>query len=307
MDIFFTLLGNLIPLYFLIGLGFIAARFFEVERNTLANLAVFIFLPIVVFGFVLNLEFQTSFIALPIIVWCVQTIIGLTFLKIAQKIYDGAEANILAMSCSMGNAGYFGLPLALLLFTPEQVGIYIFAMIGGSVYEATVGYYIAARGRFDAKTSLKKLLKFPTLYAMGLAFFVRWLGVEPSAQFDLYWGYFKGAYIVIGMMIVGAALARVTSFVIGPRFLALTILGKFITYPALVFGFTLVDRHLLGWFEPGIYSILMVLSIVPTAANVAAFASQLDLVPEKAATTVLIGTVIALFYIPAMLILMGMH
>jgi predicted permease len=49
------------------------------------------------------------------------------------------------------------------------------------------------------------------------------------------------------------------------------------------------------------------LSIVPTAANVAAFASQLDLVPEKAATTVLIGTVIALFYIPAMLILMGMH
>jgi predicted permease len=307
MDIFFTLLGNLVPLYILIGIGFLAGRFFEVDRNTLANLAVFIFLPIVVFGFVLNLDFQASYIALPIIVWSVQTIIGLGFLWIGRKIYDGAEANILAMSCSMGNTGYFGLPLALLLFTPEQIAIYIFAMIGGAVYEATVGYYIAARGRFDTKTSLMKLLKFPTLYAMALAFIVRALEIEPSAQFDLYWGYFKGAYIVIGMMIVGAALARVDRLVIGPRFLALTVLGKFVTFPVLIYGFTLWDQHVLGLFDPEIYKIMMVMAIVPTAANVAAFASQLDLVPEKAATTVLIGTVMALFYIPAVLILMGMH
>ncbi len=303
MDIFFTLLTNLIPLYVLIGLGWFAGRFFEVDRNTLANLAIFIMLPIVVFGFVLKLDFEPSYFLLPIVIYAVQASIGLFFLWLARKIYDGAEANILAMAASMGNTGYFGLPLALLLFTPEQIAIYIFAMMGGSVYEATIGYYIAARGRFDVRTSLIKLAKFPTLYAIALAFVIRGLGIEMPVQFDLYWGYFKGAYVLIGMMIIGAALAKVSKLEIGPRFLSLTFLGKFIIWPGLVFGWVMLDKAFLHMFNQDIYNLMLVMAIVPPAANIAAFASQLNLIPEKAATTIMLSTLFALFYIPFVLML----
>ncbi len=307
MEIFFTLLVNLVPLYVLIGLGFVAGRFFEVDRNTLANLAIFIFLPIVVFGFVSTLDFRAEYIVLPLVLYAVQAIIGLTMLKIGRRIYHGPEANILAMAASMGNTGYFGLPLVLLLFPPEAAGIYIFAMLGGSVYEATIGYYIAARGRFDVRASLLKLAKFPTLYAMALAFVFRGAGVDLPDQFFTYWEYFKGAYVVIGMMIIGAALSNVRRLVVGPRFLSLALFGKFVCWPGLVCGFILLDKLAFHMFEPQIYSIMLVMSIVPPAANVAAFASQLNLVPEKAATTILIGTVIALFYIPAVLMAAGVQ
>lgn len=305
MDIFFTLLTNLIPLYVLIGIGWLAGRFFEVDRNTLANLAIFIMLPIVVFGFVLKLDFQASYFLLPIVIYAVQASIGLAFLWLGRKIYDGAEANILAMAASMGNTGYFGLPLVLLIFPPEQVAIYIFAMMGGSVYEATIGYYIAARGRFDVRTSLIKLAKFPTLYAIVLAFIVRSLEINMPVQFDLYWGYFKGAYVLIGMMIIGAALAKVKNLVVGPRFLSLAFAGKFVAWPALVLLFTALDQSVFGLFEPEIHKLLLIMALVPTAANVAAFASQLDLVPEKAATTILFSTIFALFYIPFILMISG--
>ena len=52
-------------------------------------------------------------------------------------------------------------------------------------------------------------------------------------------------------------------------------------------------------------NIVILITIVPPAANSVAFAAQLNIRPEKAATTVLLGTVLALFYIPAVIWLVG--
>ncbi len=305
MDVFFTLLMNLVPLYVLIGLGFVAGKFFQVDRDTLANLAIFIFLPIIVFGFIVDLKFQLNFVILPVVLYFVQAIIGLGFLALGRKIYHGPEANILAMAASMGNTGYFGLPLALLVLTPEQVAIYIFAMIGGTAYEATIGYYIAVRGRYNVRDSLIKLLKFPSLYAIAIALLVNVSNVELPEMFYTYWTYFKGAYVVIGMMIIGAALAKITKFEFGPRFLSLVFIGKFVGWPGLVFLWVLADRHFFHMFDQSIYNLMLVMSVVPPAANIVSFAAQLDLVPEKAATTILLSTVFALFYIPCILLFLG--
>ena len=73
MDVFFSLLTNLLPLYILIGMGFVAARYLKVDRQSLASLAIFMFMPIVVFGFVVNLEFQPSYILLPIVIFVIKT------------------------------------------------------------------------------------------------------------------------------------------------------------------------------------------------------------------------------------------
>ena len=51
-------------------------------------------------------------------------------------------------------------------------------------------------------------------------------------------------------------------------------------------------------FEPEVHRLLYLLACVPFAANIAAYSAQMDLKPEKAATTILLGTIFALFYIP---------
>lgn len=307
MDIFLTLFSNLLPLYGLIGLGFIGAKYCGVERDTLANLAIFICVPVVVFGFILDLDFQWRYLLLPIILYLIYTIIGLGFLAFGKRIYDGPQANILAMLTSMGNTGYFGLPLVLLLFPPKFVAIYVFMMVSGVLYEATIGYYIAARGRFNTRDSLIKLLKFPMLYAIVAAFIAKGLGMEMSGNFETYWTYFKGSYVIVGMMIIGAAMAGLKHLKISPRFLCLSFFGRFVVWPALAFMFVSLDRHVTGLFSEDIYKLIMIVAIVPPAANVAAYAAQLGFEVEKAATTILLGTIFALFYIPVMLIVLGIH
>lgn len=307
MDVFFSLLTNLLPLYILIGMGFVAARYLKVERQSLASLAIFMFMPVVVFGFVARLEFEPSFILLPLVIFAVSVITGVGFLWIGRKIYGDNTANLMAMCCSMGNTGYFGLPLVFLFFNEQQTAIYIFMMLGGSVYEATFGYYLAARGAFDVKTSLKKLVRFPALYAIAAGFLVNRLGLEPPELFWTYWAYFKGAYVCLGMMIVGAALANVQKLVFGPRFMTMVFLGKFVAWPVLIYAFVAFDRAILQWYTPDIHNLMLIMSLVPPAANIAAFAAQMNMKPEKAATTILAGTVFALVYIPAMIWLFGIH
>ena len=307
MSVFFSLLVNLLPLYILIGMGFIAARSLKVDRQSLASLAIFMFMPIVVFGFVVKLEFQASYIMLPLIIFLVSIITGLVFLAVGKKVYGDNTANLMAMCCSMGNTGYFGLPLVFLFFDEQQTAVYIFMMLGGSVYEATFGYYLAARGAFDVKTSLKKLAKFPALYAITAGFIANGLGYKPPELFETYWAYFKGAYVVLGMMIVGAALANINKLVFGPRFMALVFLGKFVAWPALIYAFIAFDNAVLGWYPQDIHNLILIMSLVPPAANIAAFAAQMNLKPEKAATTILVSTVFALVYIPAMIWLLNIQ
>ena len=305
MSAFLALFLNLLPLYALIGAGYFASRVLKVDRQSLGTLAMYLFMPVVVFGFVVDLDFQREYILLPFLLYTISAIVALSFLALGNKIYGDSQANLMAMCASMGNTGYFGLPLVFLFFSKELVAIYVFMNLGALIFEATIGYYIAARGNFDVRTSLRKIVRFPSVYAIALGIGVNLSGAELPDIFWTYWTHFKGAYVVVGMMIIGAALANLDKLVFGPRFLALVFAGKFIAWPVLAYGFTVLDLHVLQWFRSDIHQLIIMVSIVPSGANIAAFATQMNLEPEKAATTILVGTVFALVYIPAVLWLLG--
>jgi hypothetical protein len=183
----------------------------------------------------------------------------------------------------------------------------MFMLLGGTTYEGSFGYYIAARGKFTVAESIRKVLTFPSIYAIAAGLLVNVSGAHMPEIFFTYWTYFKGAYVILGMMIIGAALSTIDRPVVSARFISLTMLGKFVLWPSLAYGFIMLDKTFLHIFEPEVLRLILVFSLVPTAANVAAFAAQFDMRPEKAATTILIVTLFALAYIPAVLILTGMH
>ena len=138
MNIFLTLFTNLIPLYILIGLGFIAGRYLNVDRHSIANVLIYTVLPVVVFGFVANLELKPAYALLPVITYVVAATLGLSMLALGKRIYGDNRANLLGICCSIPNTGYFGLPVIMLLFEPQWVGVYMFMMLGTVMYEATI-------------------------------------------------------------------------------------------------------------------------------------------------------------------------
>lgn len=307
MDVFLSLFTNIFPLYILIAAGWVAGRFGGVEQLSLANFSIYTIMPVVAFYFVATVEFKPTYIALPFVLFALLSSMTLLHFQFAKRLYPDKRANILTMCSVAVNTGYYGVPLIILLLDPKWLGVYIFAMTGTTVYEATVMYYIANRGQFDVSKSFGRVLKFPLLYATALGLLVNISGLSLPEALDPYWQYFKGCYVVVGMMIIGIALSKSKKLVIAPKFLSLTFFSQFVVWPIIMLSLITLDKQVLQLFEPEVHLMLFVMSIVPPAANITAFATQLDLNPEKAATTVLLATTFALFYIPAVLILSGFY
>lgn len=307
MASFISLFINLLPLYALIAAGYFAGRAFKVDSRTMASLSIYFFLPVVIFGFVSNMAFKPSYIMLPAFLYVANTITALSFYALGKRIYKkDSRANLMALCSAMGNAGYFGLPLVLLFFDADKVAIYVFMLLGLSVFEATIGYYIAARGNFSVRDSLIKLLKFPSIYAIAIALIVNAMDMELPEMFWTYWTHVKGCYVITGMMIIGVVLGSMKTLVFDLKLTVLVFIGKFLAIPLLGGLFIWFDSAVLHMFTTDIYHLIVLITIVPSAANVVAFSAQLNVQPEKAATTVLLGTIFALFYIPVVVWLIGM-
>ena len=208
MDIFLLLLQKLMPLYVIISIGWVAGKIENVDIKSLAFLSIYVLAPITVIGYIMQMEFKPIYIGLPVLVYGACCLITFSILRFAKAVYPDNRSVLLTMCASRNNAGYFGLPLVIALFPPDLIGVYMFMLMGNIIFGNTVGYYIWMRGNMSGRESMMKVLKFPGLYAFIIGIVLNIRGVSLNNDTLTYWAYFKGAYIVIGMLIIGTALSR---------------------------------------------------------------------------------------------------
>lgn len=106
------LLSHLVPLLLLIGLGYVAGRWLEVESRSLAMVAIYFLSPLVNFGGVAQLNFQSAYLLLPPVLFTIAAGMALLTYRFARHVYTDNTRNLVAMAASTGNTGYFGTPLA---------------------------------------------------------------------------------------------------------------------------------------------------------------------------------------------------
>lgn len=298
MDIFLTLLFKIIPLYIIILLGFIAGKYLDVKKESVATLVIYLIAPVIFFNGVFTTHISLSSLSLPFLVFAICCFIALLFYFIGNLFWKDSTKNILSFISPDGNNGYFGLPIALLIFPDSLIGLYIFAGLGMLLYENTLGFFIAARGQHTIKESLTKLLKLPLIYAVALGLLANVSGLRFGSIYADTITNVKGAYIILGMMIIGLGLSGIKQYKFDILFTGLAFLAKFFAWPLLVALIILTDKNLLNFYSPDIYKILILLSVIPIAANTVSFATLLKSHPEKVSIAVLLSTIFALFYVP---------
>lgn len=303
MAFYLSLFTKLTPLYLNIFLGYIAGKHLNAHRDTIARLLFFMISPLIMFNGVLHTEINGSILSLPFVTFFIASLLCITFYRISRKIWDDSSKNIVAFTAGTGNTGYFGLPLALLLFDEKIEGIYIMALLGITLYENSLGYYISAKGKLAPRDCLLNILKLPALYAFFFALFLN-LTLCPIPDFFYeFIQHIRGTYTVLGMMIIGIGLAGQSRLQIDPRFIGITFLAKFLAWPLITLAVIFMDKMFIGAYNEDIYQALILLSIVPMAVNTVVMASLMSSQPEKAASTVLLSTLFAIIYIPLMAIL----
>lgn len=291
---------KVIPLYLNMGLGYVAGKTLGVGRDTVAKLMLYMFAPLVIFNGVMNTQLSASVLFLPFLTFSICTALSFLFYWIATFIWSDTTKNLVAFSAGTGNTGYFGLPLALLLFNDQGEGIYIMAILGVTLYENTIGFYMIARGKHSTKETLQKLARLPALYALGAGLIVNVLHVPKSEIVVDFMQHIKGAYTVLGMMIIGLGLAGLKQFKLDFPFIGMTFLARFVAWPLVIALIIMVDMYLFGLFDTTMYQALTLLSFVPLAVNMVILASLMEVHPEKASAAVLLSTIVAIFYIPLM-------
>lgn len=301
MDIFFTLLIKLIPLYIMILLWFIAAKVLHAEKETVAKLLIYIIAPVVIFYGTYTAELQATVLLLPVFFFVLCSLIALLFLYVWRIFGDRNKLkNILAFTAGTGNIWYFWLPVVFAIFDESVFSIAVLCILWFVLYENTVGYYITSMGNYSPKQSLVKVLKLPTIYAFitGLVFNISWVELWATIAQNI--NYFKWAYTVLGMMIIGMWLSQIKKSSFHLSFLWLCFFAKFLFWPAIILTIIWLDKNFSYILWEDIHAIMLLMSIVPLAANTIAIATELDTHPEESTIAVFASTIFALFYIPFM-------
>ncbi|HBM49283.1 MULTISPECIES: AEC family transporter [unclassified Marinobacter] len=297
----FALFFKLIPLYVTVGLGWIAGRYLEASGRHIAGIMLYIVTPSVVFSGVMAAPLSPEVILLPFLVFGISSLLGIVQLKLARKVLTDGSANIIPLCVGSGNTGYFGVPVALLLFGEEGLGLYIVCMLGTTLFENSVGFYLAARGRYSIQDALWRVLKLPSVYAFLAAVALNLAGVGIPDIFVPLFDNLRGAYSILGMMIIGMSITSFRGLAGNVRFTALAFFGKFVVWPLVAILFWWVDSTILGVYEPAVHQAMFLISITPIAANTVVIATLLDTSPRQAAGTVLLTTLFGLAFIPVMI------
>ena len=304
MNLFFILLGKISPLYLNIAIGYILTRYFRVKRNFIATLLIYILGPIVILFATLSIELNLQIFFLPLFVFFLGTTIAFYILEKYKDDWNDASINTLSFTCGTGNTGYFGIPLSMILLSPESANIFIFATLGSLLYENTTGFYVTAKGSFTAKQSIIKVIKLPLLYAFILGLCLNILGFRTPEYIIPYFEGFKWSYGILGMMMLGMGMKGFNLKAdVDIKYLRIAYFYKFIFWPAVILFIIFIDKSFLGFLNEEVYKVLFLFSVVPLAGNTVTLAVLLKARPEKASFTVLLSTLISVIYIPIVLII----
>lgn len=298
-----ALMGPLLMLLGYVGLGFITAQRLKIDPRPIATLLVYIIAPLTIFRALMNGGPTPGYLVLSLALFILASTMALLIRRVTQHRFGPQEGALLAFSSGTGNTGYFGLPVALILLPPEGVTLYLFCMLGITLYEFTVGFYLSARGHFSVRQSLIKIARLPLVYAFLSALLLSALNVTLPAALMSSLDVFPATYTLLGMMIIGMTLSQVTLSAWDTRFVATCVGLRYLLWPLVMLVAVLMLQQITP-LAPELAMALLLLGVVPMASNVVVVAMELGIQPQKGALAVLTTTLLAPLLIPLYLGLM---
>lgn len=295
-----ALFYKLIPLYVTVLLGWLAGRYLEASGRHIAGIMLYIVTPSVIFYGVMNAPLSTEVILLPLLTFTISAVVGVASMLAGRRWLKDGSANIMPLAAGTGNTGYFGIPVALLLFGEQGVGLYIVCMLGTTLFETSLGFYIAARGRYGVAECLRRVARLPSVYAFALAVVLNLSDIGIPDVFLPLFDNLRGAYSILGMMIIGMSISSMRGLAGNVRFTGVAFFGKFVVWPLATLLLWWLDSRYFNFYDLAVYKALFLISITPMAANTVVIATLLDTSWRQAAGTTLLSTLFALVYIPLM-------
>lgn len=301
---FLTLLIKVLPLYLLIAIGYFAGRFAQISDRQIADYTIHFIAPFVLFSMAWQMQMDAGQAFGFIIIVAILTLImaGASYVY-GDRIWGDKRKNLFSNQILGANTGYFGIPVAFALFASSTANSWILIIMVSTILHTSLGYYILATGNLSPLDGLKKLLKLPLFWSMIFGFCFSLSGITWVEGFNETLNIFKGAYFVMGMGIIGLSIARISRVHFDVNYILHTMLWRFGVWIVAALFIIYLDARFTGILTDEYRSLIILYACMPLPANSVAYAAQLNVHPQKAASAVLASTLFALIYIPVVFIL----
>ena len=299
-----------LPFFALIGIGWLAGRtrFFPEEATGWLTKFVFYFaLSAMLFRFAATLSFEDIFdadFALAYLSACVVVYVLAMAVALARRI-PLTEAAMEAQCAVIGNTGFLGVPMLVMLLGPQAAGPVLMVLsIDLIVFSSLITLIItgARQGRvspaFVGQLFLG-LLKNPMIVSIGAG--LAWSAADlplpaPAEEFLVLLGAAAtpGALFAIGASLAGRSAERL-SVAVWLSF------AKLVLHPAAVAVAALlifpVDREAAG--------VMIAAAALPVAGNVYILARHYGVAPQRVSASILVSTAVSVVTVSAVIAWIG--
>jgi len=295
-----------LPFFGLIGLGYFAGRtkFFSPEATAYLTKFVFYFaLSAMLFRFSANLSlgdvldwtFVAAYLSATMVVYVFVTVIGLL------ERLPVAEAAVEAQCAVIGNVGFLGIPMLVLLLGEAAIGPVMLVLavdllvFGSFIVILITGSREGGLSPRIFKTVGLGLLKNPMIVSIAAGFIWSASNVPIPVPLNEFLSLLGAAATPCALFAIGASLAaKSAERLTVASYLTLT---KLIIHPAAV----TVAALFIFPIEPYAAGVMIAASALPVAGNIYIIAQHYGVAPQRASAAIFLSTVVSVLTLPVVI------
>ena len=287
-----SIIFSILSIYVFIVMGFAAKMSFKdkIDERTITLLNVYFLQVFLTFWGLLLHPVNITLLYAPGIYLFIVIFVLLISALFASKLFSQKKEYSIAMVASIiGNTGNLGIPLNIAIFGEASIPYTTVVNLVNVFVVYTLGVYFYSRGNFDAKTSLKNIIKLPILWAAVIAVVLSINHYTPSdAVMNML---MMGAYasMTMQLFLFGIYLYDIKIREINKKLLTWVMSLKFIFLPLIAF-IILFNIDL----EPMIKGVIFIELLMPLAVANVNLASLYDCEPKLVTALVFISSILFL-------------
>jgi len=295
-----------LPFFALIGVGYLAGRtkFFSPEGTAFLTKFVFYFaLPAMLFRFSATLDMAEVFDLnlLMAYFWGTLFVYLLATVVAFMRGVSVATAAVEAQCAAIGNTGFLGIPMFILLLGPQSVGPAMLTLaVDLTIFASLIVILITGSrdGRMSPavlKNVGKGLIQNPMIVAISLGLMWSVSGMKmPAPMFDFV-SILGGAATPGALFAIGASLATKSAE-------KLSVAGwlgfcKLVLHPL----FVAIAAFYVFPVEPYAAAVIIATAALPVAGNIYIIAQHYGVAPQRVSATILVSTTLSVVTVSAVI------
>lgn len=301
-NIVFVLSQNILPIFIVASFGFALQRWIGIDKKSLSSVVMNVLSPALVFVSLVNSQVPTGELAnlalFAVLNILLMGVIGLVVARLLRL--SRVDMVALLIVIMFVNGGNYGLTLNQLRYGDDGLARAVAYYTTSTVLLYTLGIFIASMGKMTWRQSLRRLVRFPAVYAAVLAIVIYNFGLTVPAPLMRGIEIAGAGAIPVMLLVLGAQLAdlrgmtdvRLTLTAVPLRLLIGPLAGVLV---AALLGLTGLGRStsvIEASMPPAVFSIIL--------------ATEFELKPSVVTGVVVIATLLSPFTIATVITVLGL-